>query len=127
MKEAYTLICDSKLQQHITKSLHMNFVDLVEVFKNKTSADLFVQSELPGVPLEQVDTYFKNAPGTQAEVRFFDAENTPGYLKIEVDGALYINLFSYEMLQAMVEGLADEGHSNMEIAERIISYSENDA
>jgi len=105
----------------------MNFIDLVEILKHKRTAELLAETELPGVPLGQVDTYFKHSPGIQSEIRFFDAENIPGHIKMEVDGDTYINLFPFEMLQAMVEGLADEGQTNAEIAERILMYAENDA
>lgn len=108
----------------------MKLIELIGSLKTIDQAEIFMIRTLPGVDLDQIDTYLKDSLDIHSEIAFFDAETIPGTSEIEVNGIKYANLLPFYMLQEMVEAYAnpaDEKLTDTEIAMRVIEYVINDA
>jgi hypothetical protein len=108
----------------------MDFLEAIPLLKTLADTEKMINALLPGVDFGQVDTFLKEALDIRAEIIFVDAETMPGTIEVEIDGVNYINLLPLFMLQEMVEEFANlEGKhmTDVQIANRIIEYSINDA
>ena len=108
----------------------MNLIELIPHLKTLENADSFISKALPDVPFGQVDIYLKEKLDAASEIKLVDAEAIEGYIKMEIDGVMYTNLFPLWMLQEMVEGYSNvQGKrvSHIDIAKRAIEYAINDA
>lgn len=108
----------------------MKLFELIATLKTIEQAESFMIKTLPGVDLDQIDTYMQDSLDIHSEIAFFDAETIPGTSEIEVNGIKYVNLLPFYMLQEMVEAFANPAQKKLndtEIAKRVIEYVENDA
>ncbi|MBN8643114.1 MAG: hypothetical protein J0L86_14985 [Flavobacteriales bacterium] len=107
----------------------MNLVELVQHLKSLEQAENFIEGELPDVEYDLVDIYMVEKLGLDSEIVFFNAEEIPNKLIINIEGITYENLFPLNLTQEMVEELeASNGKiSNIEIAKRLLEYREKDA
>jgi len=108
----------------------MYLIELIEHLKTIPKAEALIREKIPGVDFDMVELYMKGSIGPAAEIAFFDADNIPLELIIEIEGVKYENLFPLYLIQEMVAEFVesyDNRLSNQEIAQRILDYRENDA
>jgi hypothetical protein len=107
----------------------MNIVELVKYLKSIEQAENFIKDELPDVEYDLIDIYMVEKLGLNSEIVFFNAEEIPNRLIINIDGITYENLFPLNLTQEMVEEF-EASHkkiSDIEIAKRLLEYREKDA
>src|SRR5687768_8862141 len=103
----------------------MKLIYLIRNLRKIDSAKEISAQQLPGVEFDQIDLYLVNEISAESEVEFFDAEEIPNKLEMEVNGVKYINLFPLYLTQEIVESLAksgDPGVDDSEIVRRLIEY-----
>jgi hypothetical protein len=107
----------------------MNIVELVKHLKSLEQAENFINGELPEVEYDLVDIYMIDKLGLDSEIVFFNAEEIPNRLIINIEGINYENLFPLNLAQEMVEELkaSNEKISDIEIAKHLLEYREKDA
>lgn len=108
----------------------MKLIELIDHLKTVSKAQQLIKTQIPDVDFDQVEVYMKDCCGLDSEIAFFDADEIPGDLVIEVDGIKYENLFPFYMVQEMVEEYVDKfgaGMTDLEIAQKILEYREHDA
>ncbi len=106
----------------------MNIVELVKHLKSLEQAENFINGELPEVEYDLVDIYMINKLGLDSEIVFFNAEEIPNRLIINIEGINYENLFPLNLAQEMVEELkaSNDKISDVEIAKHLLEYREKD-
>jgi len=107
----------------------MTIIELVKHLKSIEQAKNFINDELPEVEYDLVDIYMFEKLGLNSEIVFFNAEEIPNKLIINIEGTTYENLFPLNLTQEMVEELeaSNKKISDIEIAKRLLEYREKDA
>jgi hypothetical protein len=110
------------------KKIKMNIVELLKHLKSLEEAEKFINGELPEVEYDLVDIYMINKLGLDSEIVFFNAEEIPNRLIINIEGINYENLFPLNLAQEMVEELkaSNDKISDVEIAKHLLEYREKD-
>ena len=85
----------------------------------------FLNQNLPNVDLEYIEIYMKDKISAESELYFFDCDEIPENIEIEINNQKYINLFPLFMLQDFVEEFPKKNID--ELSNVIISYRLNDA
>lgn len=108
----------------------MNIIELIPHLKSLSKAEALLSSILPDIEFDLVELYMKDSLTLDSDVMFFNAESIPNELVIEIDGNKYENLLPLYMAQEMVEEYVNvygNKVSDLEIAKRLLDYSEKDA
>ena len=103
----------------------MKLIEIIPCLKTFEEAKRLAHIELPNIEFDSIELYMKNEINIESEIFFFDREEIPEDIIIEINGVQYDSFFSLYRLQEIVE--ANESLSDLAIAKRIIDYIVYDA
>jgi len=108
----------------------MKLVDLIEYLVNPDQLVSLYQREGLNAESEAVLIYMKDVLALEAEIAFFEIEETEDDLIFEKNGVRYFQLFPIDYAVELIDSdlsLKDKGYSNLEIAQRLLEYRLKDA
>lgn len=103
--------------------------EFIPIIKDLENLLKFFNQNLPNVDLEYIEIYMKDEISAESELYFFDCDEIPEKIEIEINNQKYINLFPLYMLQDVVEEFLLElpKLNNEELVNKIINYRLYDA
>ncbi len=107
----------------------MKLTDLIDYLTRVKQLEELYQKYNVSQDSEALLIYLQNKLSLQSPVIIFEIEETDDYLVFEKEGVKYEQLFSVNHTIELLEDLElkDNGHSNLEIAKRLLKYRKNDA
>lgn len=105
----------------------MNLLEFISYLKKPSEIEKIVLEQEPDLDIELADIYLEQELSIHSEMRFFNAEEIEGKLEMEYEGKKYVNLFPLDLLMEIYEDYANTEGTDLEIAERIMSYRIKDA
>ena len=105
----------------------MNLLEFISYLKKPSKIEKIVLEQEPDLDIELADIYLEQELSIYSKMRFFNAEEIEGKLEMEYEGNKYINLFPLDLLIEIYEDYANTEETDLEIAERIMSYRIKDA
>jgi Fe-S cluster assembly iron-binding protein IscA len=107
----------------------MKLISLIESLKDSAKLKQVIVSQNLNVDSEALLIYIKETLDIDSEIRFFEIEETKDNLVFEKDGTRYVQLFSLDFAEELVNSDFNltKGLSNLEIAERLLDYRKKDA
>ena len=105
----------------------MKLVDLIPYLGNSNNLEQLLVEQNLNMDSEAIIICMENSLDIDAEIYFFEIEQTEGNLVFERDGIRYIELFpAYHALE-IVESYLLPSDDNQKIANRLLEYRINDA
>jgi hypothetical protein len=108
----------------------MNFIGLVNYFRNGGSFDEFCLSNSLNIKSEVIEIYIEKPFTLDSNIAFFEIEKTEGKLEYVLNGITYFNLFDFfYFIDAVKESNNDTNKllKDNEIAYKLLSYALYDA
>lgn len=108
----------------------MKLLELVSYFKDGGSFKEFCEKLSLNLESEVVEIFMTKPFHLENDLSFFEIEKTEGRVEFNQDGIMYHNLFDFYYFLGVIEESnleADKSISNIEIAERLLSFAINDA
>lgn len=105
----------------------MNLLEFIPYLKNPSEIEKIVLEQEPDLDIELADIYLEQELNIYSKLRFLNAEEINGKLEMVYKGKKYINLFPLDFLIEIYDDYANTGGTNLEIADRIMSYRIKDA
>ncbi|SIP96050.1 hypothetical protein SAMN05880574_10313 [Chryseobacterium sp. RU37D] len=107
---------------------NIKFSELIEKIQ-KGETEQFLLDNSIEIEYDLIDLYTKDTVNINCEVRFFNAEEIVNEIFINVDGIDYENICPLNMLEDLVNDFTPDNPdlNSTEIANKILSYLENDA
>lgn len=108
----------------------MKLIDLIEYLKNSFLLEKLYESQKFNSESEAIIVYMKDSISLNSEICFFEIEETEDEMLFEKNGIKYFQFFPIDYAVSLIESdlnLKNNGYSNSEIAERLLSYRIKDA
>jgi hypothetical protein len=104
----------------------MKLLEIIPMFRQPGRIDEFIQSIGLDNEEEDASVYMKDSLELTNDIKFLSDEQVQGKRIVVVDGDTYEELLPVFMIQEMVDELKED-HSDLQIAQKILSYAINDA
>ncbi|MCB4234750.1 hypothetical protein LDL59_05490 [Kaistella anthropi] len=106
----------------------MKLTEITESLRNNTIEELIENNSI-AIEYDLIDIYAINELGLESEYHFLNAEEIPGTKIFEEKGIKYENLCPLSMLEDLVNDFTNQNPkmSDLELAEQVLDYIENDA
>jgi len=105
----------------------MNLLEFIFYLKNPSKIEEVILQENKELDIDYADIYLEKELCIYSKMFFLDAEQIDGKIEIELNGKKYINLFPLDYLQDIFAEFNEQGNTDLEIANKILSFRINDA
>jgi hypothetical protein len=108
----------------------MKLIDLVPYLVNRERLNQLYDKRKADINSDILLIYMVDIIDIESDVVIFDIKETDDLLFFNKDGVEYVQLFTVDHTADLIEydlELKDQGYSDLQIAERLVSYRINDA
>ncbi|MGF6214459.1 hypothetical protein [Comamonas sp. 4034] len=106
----------------------LNLAELISFFRRSGKFEDFCKINNLNSESEVIEIYAIDPRDINSDLGFFPIENTEGQVVININGLKYYNLFDFfYFLDVINDVKGDEKISDIELAKRLLKYSEDDA
>ena len=106
----------------------MNLADLIEQI-NQSNTEQFLQNNSIDIEYDLIDIYAKEKLDINSEIEFFNAEEIPNEVFIEIEGVNYQNVCPLNMLEDIINDFKIQNPKidTFELTNKVLDYLEKDA
>ena len=106
----------------------MKLTDLIEQI-NRGNTEQFLQKNSIDVEYDLIDIYAKEKLDIDSEIKFFNAEEIPNEIFIEIGGTNYQNVCPLNMLEDIINDFKTQEPKidSFELTNKVLDYLEKDA
>lgn len=106
----------------------MNLTKLISFFRKSGNFDDFCRVNDLNAESEVIEIFSRDPKDINSDLGFFPIEITEGRILVDVNGISYYNLFDFFFFLDVINDVKnDEKISDMDLAKRLLKYSEDDA
>ncbi|GEM_PF-5407602 len=105
----------------------MDLIEFIKFIKDENDAMSYMEKHHPDIDYYDAEVYAEGSISATSSLAFFDGEKIEGRIEMKVNDKKYYNLFTLDLLVEVCTDYYSPDSTDVEIAEKIISYRINDA